>query len=89
MNEQGRVFMFAVEIPALNGLNWAFEFTCTIYPGDTQDVVVEWHDTSMGSGLFRLENCSTVWLQNFKIYSLLHQMALEQAFLWNALEQAP
>jgi hypothetical protein len=85
MKQETREWQCTMEVPARDGWNWSFEFACTFKRIDPLHFVVDWHDTTMGSGSFSIKDCSTVWLQNFKAYSLLHSMVLPLCFEWNVL----
>jgi hypothetical protein len=87
MEQEQREKQFDIGIPTLDGWQWSFEFECTFKRLDAQQVVVEWHDTTMGSGSFTIRDCSPIWLQDFKAYSILHTMALNKAYEWNVEEQ--
>lgn len=87
MEPETREWQFSIEIPALDGWSWSFEFACTFKRLDPQHVVVEWHDTTMGSGSFLIRDCTAVWLQNFKAYAHLHGVVLAKSFEWNVLEE--
>jgi hypothetical protein len=75
---------FMHHVPSVDGCDWEFSFTVTITDNDTQRVVVDWSEPSIGSGSFTIKASGITPTVMLQVYRFTEKTAFSHAESWNA-----